>query len=71
MPIKCETCGAEYEESPGKFCANCGRTLSRFHLEMETEEEEKKVCLKCGHRNPMEKRFCDNCGELLHAPRLG
>ena len=71
MPIRCETCGQEYEESPGKFCARCGRALERFNVEPEPDEDDKQKCLKCGHRNPLENKFCDNCGELIYSPRLG
>ena len=67
MPVKCEFCGMEYQEPPGKFCDRCGRALSRFNVELaDTEEVEHKRCLKCGHRNPLDARICSNCGEMLH-----
>ena len=70
MPYRCEHCGAEYEEWPGKFCERCGRALARIHFEPE-EEEEKKRCGKCGHLNPPDKTVCINCGEKLYIRKLG
>ncbi|MGB9683840.1 MAG: zinc-ribbon domain-containing protein [Candidatus Bathyarchaeales archaeon] len=26
------------------------------------------VCLKCGNRNPIENRFCGQCGQALYSP---
>jgi rRNA maturation endonuclease Nob1 len=26
------------------------------------------VCLKCGNRNPIENRFCGQCGQALYPP---
>jgi rRNA maturation endonuclease Nob1 len=68
MPFKCEFCGTEYENPPGKFCDACGRVIQRLNLDREPESEEFKKCLKCGHRNKMEARVCWNCGELLRDP---
>lgn len=71
MTIRCETCGMEYENPPGKFCERCGRVLSRFNLEIENNDDPAfRRCNKCGHRNSLEARVCQNCGELLHEPRL-
>ena len=71
MAIKCETCGMEYEEPPGKFCERCGRVLERINLELEDDSDsEHQKCNQCGHRNPLDARVCANCGELLYQQRI-
>lgn len=70
MPIKCEFCGMEYENPPGKFCDNCGRVLTRLTLGPMEEEPQLKRCMKCGHRNAADVRICINCGELLYTPQI-
>lgn len=69
MPIKCEFCGMEYENDPGKFCERCGRVLARMHLEAESDAPDHKTCLKCGHRNAPDATICVNCGDLLYSPQ--
>jgi len=68
MAIRCEFCGAEYEEDPGKFCDKCGRVLSRFNIEIPNEEGEQDHvrCTKCGHRNEKDAIMCVNCGERIY-----
>lgn len=65
MAIVCEFCGKEYEESPGKFCDQCGRVLARASFTPEVEEEKNK-CMKCGHLNSMDSTICVNCGDRLY-----
>lgn len=68
MAIRCEYCGKEYEEDPGKFCDQCGRVLSRFNIETSPEDNavDYKKCMKCGHRNDVEATVCLNCGDRLY-----
>jgi ribosomal protein L40E len=71
MGIKCENCGMDHKEDPGKFCERCGRVMDRLNIEPEGDASNFQVCGQCGHRNPLDLKICQNCGELLHSPRLG
>jgi hypothetical protein len=47
----CPECGKPAGQ--GKFCNNCGATLSM------------SKCTKCGAKNPVESRFCGECGNKM------
>ena len=47
----CPECGKPAGQ--GKFCNNCGATLSM------------SKCTKCGAENPSESRFCGECGNKM------
>ncbi len=71
MNIKCENCGFDHKDDPGKFCERCGRVMDKTDRGAQEEEVAFNVCGLCGHRNPLELKVCQNCGELLHSARLG
>ena len=48
--VACPGCSANVP--PGKFCAECGTSLSPAP----------KFCPSCGHQNVAGSRFCSNCG---------
>ncbi|MFO8057209.1 MAG: zinc ribbon domain-containing protein [bacterium] len=67
MPfIKCEYCGKEYEEDPGKFCDYCGRVLARRIFGTGEEGGESVRCKNCGHPNEPDATVCTNCGEKIY-----
>ncbi len=71
MPvIKCEFCGKEYDEDPGKFCDQCGRALSRVGFEYEGETGGLVRCKNCGHRNAPDAEVCINCGERIFEKQM-
>lgn len=49
--MKCEYCGASYEEDDN-FCSQCGSELSN-------------ACPHCGTRNKKEAKYCRYCGYSL------
>lgn len=52
--ITCPACGKP--AGSGKFCNNCGETLSR------------NKCSSCGHENAQGVKFCNECGSALNKP---
>jgi membrane protease subunit (stomatin/prohibitin family) len=49
--VLCSACGAKV--APGKFCAECGKTLS----------SQKKFCPQCGGEVKTDAKFCSECGQ--------
>jgi rRNA maturation endonuclease Nob1 len=70
MAIKCEACGMEYEQSPGKFCDRCGRVLARLSFDAGNGEPDYRRCHKCGFTNELDATVCKDCGELIHEPQV-
>jgi len=71
MPvIKCEFCGTEYEEDPGKFCDKCGRVLSRMTFDAPEDGGEMVRCKNCGHPNLPDAEICTNCGEKIYERQM-
>jgi uncharacterized OB-fold protein len=79
MGIKCPQCGTENLEG-ALFCDECGASLSDVGVEaekaeatpVEVEQPQElpqvavgKACPSCGHINPEDARFCENCGSAL------
>ncbi len=83
MPIKCPQCGTENLDG-ALFCDECGASLSEVSAqpseaapaeapaEAPVEAAPPVVgalkCPSCGHENPPDARFCENCGAALTAP---
>ena len=65
QPIRCEFCGAVYENPAGKFCDKCGRRLTRTMPAPPGETVLAKRCPVCGHSNKLEARICVDCGQLM------
>ena len=55
--MKCPKCQTENREG-AQFCGGCGQPLQ---LEL--------MCLQCGHSNPKNFRFYDECGQALAEPK--
>lgn len=65
--VRCEFCGAEYEDPESIFCEKCGRKMSRKMTASEAGEAVDYVrCNLCGWKNSLGTRICFNCGELIH-----
>jgi predicted amidophosphoribosyltransferase len=57
-PMNCRTCGAQI--SPGRrFCTACGTPL--------TEAPVIIACTACGGSNPVDAKFCAECGKAFEA----
>ncbi len=80
MPIKCPQCGTENLDG-ALFCDECGASLAEAtaapaEVAAPAEAAPEVVppvvgalkCPSCGHENPPDARFCENCGAALTAP---
>jgi DNA-directed RNA polymerase subunit RPC12/RpoP len=68
--VKCEFCGAEYEDPESIFCDNCGRKMERVMPASRDEEADYVRCNLCGWKNKKGARICVNCGEGIHQRRI-
>jgi len=65
MKVRCESCGAEYENPASMICDNCGMRMNRIRLQKPDENPESVRCQKCGARHSYGTKICPNCGELI------
>ncbi len=70
MKVKCEACGAEYENPVSQICDNCGFRMSRTMTKKGEEKSKYVTCPACGSRNKPEVRICFNCGNLIRSAKL-
>ena len=61
---------SSYEESKSELQNTQPKSKNNEHIEIliqEQNEVKDKTCFKCNHKNPIESKFCSNCGsELLN-----
>lgn len=65
MKVRCEACGAEYENPASMICDNCGMRMSRTVTKVEEKEPDYASCPQCGTRNKGSAKLCINCGNLI------
>jgi len=65
MKVKCEACGAVYENPTSMICDQCGMRMSRVLPAGEEEEPEYIRCPNCGALNKRDVKICFDCGELI------
>jgi len=65
MKIKCEACGAEYENPVSLICDNCGYRMTRIRPQKAEENPEFVRCKKCGAKVNWGVKICPNCGDLV------
>lgn len=66
--MKCDKCGFESEN--GKFCPNCGNSLSSDDNQKQIKTEKKIICDKCGFKNEENSKFCTKCSNPLQTKTL-
>jgi hypothetical protein len=75
--MTCPHCGAEHDETKGRFCDACGMSVIQYAKkageskertgEEDDEDEEKKVhCRFCGVASTFPK--CPACGTMMPVP---
>ncbi len=68
--IKCEFCGAEYEDPAGIFCDNCGHKMEKKMQAPEEDPLDYVRCNLCGWKNALDTRICVNCGERIYQRQI-
>jgi len=69
MKVKCEACGAVYENPTSMICDKCGMRMTRIIPDLQEEEPDYIRCPKCGALNKKDLKICPNCGELIRKER--
>jgi DNA-directed RNA polymerase subunit RPC12/RpoP len=66
VKVKCEFCGAEYDDPDSIFCEKCGHKMERKMQEPGEGDTDYVRCNYCGWKNQKGARVCVNCGERIY-----
>ncbi|MBO4414670.1 MAG: zinc ribbon domain-containing protein [Lachnospiraceae bacterium] len=64
----CQYCGEELNYRTA-FCPAC-RKYTDEYLAKKPNIGTESICIKCGCINPINKNYCENCGDELHSKKL-